>query len=199
MRMLLENLQRRHQRRMLQELHTANMRRSQLGREWLEGSVHGLGVVLEDQEVDASEDPAQLAMTLSGAGALAPQQKRVRIGRGIWGLGDRAPPLRSRLWRPWRLAALDKIGCATLLPLDPNRRLPSLPPLAQVLSNLLRVKQVVQQRIKRLGAARTGEFLSAAAHGDTQRIKTMLEQHLSPNVADYDGGWIASARAPSAL
>jgi hypothetical protein len=56
------------------------------------------------------------------------------------------------------------------------------------MSNLLRVKQVVQQRIKRLGAARTGEFLSAAAHGDTQRVRAMLEQHLSPDVADYDGG-----------
>jgi hypothetical protein len=186
---------------MLRELRAANM--SQLGRDWLEGSVHGLQVVLEDQEVDLAEDSVQLATTMSGAGALAPHQKRVR--RRLWAQsGWRACSDACR--RPaaqWSACRLE--APAAGMQSHPPSRPPSHPPAAaprcacpQVMSNLLRVKQVVQQRIKRLGAARTGEFLSAAAHGDTQRVRAMLEQHLSPDVADYDGGHAGPARSTPA-
>jgi hypothetical protein len=82
---------------MLRELRSANM--SQLGREWLEGSVHGLHVVLEDQDVELAEDSAQLATSMTGVGALAPHQKEVRrmlAGAG----GDGAPALlpAAALW-----------------------------------------------------------------------------------------------------
>jgi hypothetical protein len=82
---------------MLRELRSANM--SQPGREWLEGSVHGMEVVLEDQDVELAENSAKLATTMSGAGALAPHQKQVRrvlVGAG----GDGAPALlpAAALW-----------------------------------------------------------------------------------------------------
>ncbi len=59
--------------------------------------------------------------------------------------------------------------------------------LLQVVSNLLQVKQVVQQQMERLSAQRTGDLLSAAARGDTLRVRTMLEQRMLPDAKDYDG------------
>jgi hypothetical protein len=54
------------------------------------------------------------------------------------------------------------------------------------MGNLQRVRALVKQHVASSNEARTGQFLSAAARGETDRIKLMLQQGFQPDTADYD-------------
>ncbi|KAI8469642.1 MAG: hypothetical protein J3K34DRAFT_276757 [Monoraphidium minutum] len=55
------------------------------------------------------------------------------------------------------------------------------------LSNLARVRTLVEAQRRRLQRDRTAEFLEAAAHGNVAQLRAMMQQGLDPNSADYDG------------
>jgi ankyrin repeat protein len=61
------------------------------------------------------------------------------------------------------------------------------PPPPQALSNLVRVKMLVEAQRQRLLRERTAEFLEAAAHGNAGQLRAMMQQGLAPDSADYDG------------
>ncbi len=66
----------------------------------------------------------------------------------------------------------------------------------QVVSNLLRIRNVVKEQMMVSDEKRTNEFLGAASRGDTARVRAMLQQQFSPNAADYDGGPRSARQMP---
>ncbi|KAK9791836.1 hypothetical protein WJX73_006514 [Symbiochloris irregularis] len=55
-----------------------------------------------------------------------------------------------------------------------------------VLSNLVRVRGIVQSHVARMDEERLTQFLYAAAQGNSAIIREMLQQGFDPNSADYD-------------
>ncbi|KIY97805.1 hypothetical protein MNEG_10157 [Monoraphidium neglectum] len=55
------------------------------------------------------------------------------------------------------------------------------------LSNLVRVRMLVEAQKQKLQRERTAEFLEAAKLGNMTRLRAMLQQGLSPDSSDYDG------------
>lgn len=62
----------------------------------------------------------------------------------------------------------------------------------QIVGNLLRVHQVVQQHMEQSEERRTNEFLGAASRGDVRGVRRLLQQHINPDAADYDGAQCVS-------
>eukprot|EP00882_Tetradesmus_deserticola_P002691 GHRQ01002862.1.p1 GENE.GHRQ01002862.1~~GHRQ01002862.1.p1 ORF type:complete len:924 (+),score=556.38 GHRQ01002862.1:315-3086(+) len=56
----------------------------------------------------------------------------------------------------------------------------------QVVGNLQRIRAVVKHHVAQADETRTGQFLSAAAKGEADRVKLLLQQGYNPNTADYD-------------
>lgn len=56
----------------------------------------------------------------------------------------------------------------------------------QVVGNLQRIRAVVKHHVRQVDETRTGQFLSAAASGQVDRVKLLLQQGYNPNTADYD-------------
>eukprot|EP00878_Enallax_costatus_P011541 GHUV01012048.1.p1 GENE.GHUV01012048.1~~GHUV01012048.1.p1 ORF type:complete len:746 (+),score=322.29 GHUV01012048.1:330-2567(+) len=56
----------------------------------------------------------------------------------------------------------------------------------QVVGNLQRIRAVVKHHVRQVDETRTGQFLSAAASGQVDRVKLLLQQGYNPNTTDYD-------------
>eukprot|EP00884_Botryococcus_braunii_P021334 jgi/Botrbrau1/7885/Bobra.9_2s0059.2 len=61
------------------------------------------------------------------------------------------------------------------------------PTQERTLGNLLRIRALVTSMVAKQDEKRTEEFLSAAARGDTSKVRAMLQQGFAPDSADYDG------------
>ncbi|KAI8470071.1 MAG: ankyrin repeat-containing domain protein [Monoraphidium minutum] len=57
----------------------------------------------------------------------------------------------------------------------------------RVVGTLQRVRALVRHHVAGANEARTGQFLSACARGELDRVKLMLGQGFSPDAADYGG------------
>lgn len=56
----------------------------------------------------------------------------------------------------------------------------------QVVGNLQRIRAVVKHHVAQADETRTGQFLAAAAKGEADRVKLLLQQGYNPNTCDYD-------------
>jgi len=57
---------------------------------------------------------------------------------------------------------------------------------SQVVGNLQRIRAMVKHHVAKTDESRTGQFLSAAAKGQADRVKLLLQQGYNPNTTDYD-------------
>lgn len=55
-----------------------------------------------------------------------------------------------------------------------------------MVGNLQRIRAVVKHQVRLVDETRTGQFLSAAASGQVDRVKLLLQQGYNPNTSDYD-------------
>lgn len=49
------------------------------------------------------------------------------------------------------------------------------------------VRAIVRAHVRKVDQLRTFDFLGSASDGDTEMLRTMLNQGMNPNSADYDG------------
>eukprot|EP00775_Hariotina_reticulata_P006155 gene6155-6392_t len=83
------------------------------------------------------------------------------------------PVVDATSWRASNMSGANSVGGLTVRQ-------------SQVVGNLQRIRALVKHHVAKTDESKTGQFLSAAAKGQADRVKLLLQQGYNPNTTDYD-------------